>query len=70
VIHSSDERLQSVNEENAYRRLEALIAGAVRLPKKRRPTQPTKASEEERLKTKKLQGTKKSYRRTVGDGLD
>jgi ribosome-associated protein len=66
VIHSSDERLQSVNEENAYRRLEALIVGAVRLPKKRRPTQPTKASEEERLKTKKLQGAKKNNRQTAG----
>jgi ribosome-associated protein len=67
VIHASDERLQSVNEENAYRRLEALIAGAVRLPKKRRPTRPTKASKEERLKTKKRQGAKKSCRQTVRD---
>jgi ribosome-associated protein len=67
VIQSSDERLQSVNEGNAYRRLEALIVGAVRLPKKRRPTRPTKASEEERLKTKKLRGAKKSNRQTARD---
>jgi ribosome-associated protein len=54
VIQSSDERLQSINEENAYKRLEAMVISAAKLQRKRRPTRPTKASREERLKIKKL----------------
>jgi ribosome-associated protein len=62
VIQSDEERLQSKNEENAFIRLEKIIVSQARLPKKRRPTRPTKASKERRLSTKKLHGLKKSNR--------
>jgi ribosome-associated protein len=67
VLQSSEERSQSINEEKAFARLESLILLSARLPKKRRPTKPTKASKERRLVSKKLQGLKK-LRRTVFDG--
>jgi ribosome-associated protein len=65
LVQSSDERLQSVNEANAYQRLEALIVSAAKLPKKRRPTRPSKAKKEERLKIKKLNSLKKTNRQTA-----
>jgi ribosome-associated protein len=65
VIQSDEERLQSKNEENAFSRLEKIIVSQARLPKKRRPTRPTKASKERRLNTKKLHGQKKSNRQNT-----
>jgi ribosome-associated protein len=65
VIQSDEERLQSKNEENAFSRLEKIIVSQARLPKKRRPTKPTKASKERRLSTKKLRGQKKSNRQNT-----
>jgi len=62
VIHSDEERSQRTNLERAYFRVEALIAGAARLPKHRRPTKPSKAAREQRLNVKKLQGLKKKRR--------
>jgi ribosome-associated protein len=67
IVQSSGERLQSVNEKAAFRRLEAAIVSAARIPKKRRPTRPTKASKENRLKTKKITGLKKNDRRAIYD---
>jgi ribosome-associated protein len=62
VIQSDEERLQSRNEAIGFNRLERLVVTAARLPKKRRPTKPTRASKEARLKTKKLHGLKKNRR--------
>jgi len=62
VITSDEERSQRVNLERAYFRLEALIVAAAKLPKKRRPTKPSKAAREKRLKDKKRQGQKKTDR--------
>jgi len=63
VIHSDEERSQRTNLERAYFRAEALIAGAARLPKQRRPSKPSKAARERRLNVKRLQGLKKARRR-------
>jgi len=63
VINADEERSQHTNLERAYTRMEALIASAARLPKKRRPTKPSRAAREERLKTKRLHSLKKSSRR-------
>jgi ribosome-associated protein len=62
VITSDEERSQRVNLERAYFRLEALIVAAARLPKKRKPTKPSKAAKEKRLQAKKRQGQKKAER--------
>jgi ribosome-associated protein len=66
ILTSDEERSQRVNLERAYFRMEALIAAAARLPKQRRPTKPSKAAKEKRLKAKKRQGLKKSERAFYG----
>jgi len=65
VITSDEERSQRINLERAYFRLESLIAAAARLPKKRKPTKPSKAAKEKRLEAKKRQGQKKAQRAAV-----
>jgi len=63
ILSSEEERSQRTNLERAYFRMETLIASAARLPKKRRPTKPSKAAKEARLQAKKRQGQKKAERR-------
>ena len=62
VITSDEERSQRINLERAYFRMEALIASAAKLPKKRKPTKPGKAAKEKRFQAKKLHGQKKAER--------
>jgi len=65
IVISDEERSQRINLERAYFRMEALISGAARLPKHRRPTKPTKAAKEKRLKAKKHNSEKKSERKKL-----
>lgn len=62
VITSEEERSQRINLERAYFRMEALITVAARLPKRRKPTKPSKAAKEKRLQAKKRQSLKKAER--------
>jgi ribosome-associated protein len=62
VIASDEERSQRTNLERAYFRMEALIATAARIPKRRRPTKPSKAVKEKRFQAKKRQARKKAER--------
>jgi len=62
VITSDEERSQKTNLERAYLRMEVLIASAAQLPKRRRPSKPSKAAKEARLQTKKCQAQKKADR--------
>jgi ribosome-associated protein len=62
VIQCDEERSQGMNQEKALARMEILVISAAKLPKKRRPTKPTRASREARLVSKKLQGRKKQTR--------
>jgi ribosome-associated protein len=62
VITSDEERSQKVNLERAYSRMNTLVTFAARLPKKRKPTKPSKAAKEKRLESKKKQGIKKAER--------
>jgi ribosome-associated protein len=64
VISSDEERSQRTNLERAYFRVEALLTSAALLPKHRRPTKPSKASREQRLRVKQLQARKKALRHT------
>ena len=63
VIHSSEERSQRINLERAYIRMETLLVNAARLPRLRRPTKPSRAAREERLRSKRLRALRKAERR-------
>jgi ribosome-associated protein len=63
VIAASEERSQRTNLERAYARMETLIVNAARLPRLRRPTKPSRAAREERLRSKHCRGLKKAERR-------
>ena len=63
IIAASEERSQRTNLERAYARTETLIVNAARLPRLRRPTKPSLAAREERLRSKRRRGLKKAERR-------
>ncbi|QBF29813.1 alternative ribosome rescue aminoacyl-tRNA hydrolase ArfB [Thalassococcus sp. S3] len=62
VIQCDETRSQARNREIARTRLAELIRQALEVPKKRRPTRPTKGSVERRLKAKKARGEVKALR--------
>ncbi|HWL40821.1 MAG TPA: alternative ribosome rescue aminoacyl-tRNA hydrolase ArfB [Gemmatimonadaceae bacterium] len=61
-VVASDMRSQSRNRELAEERLAELVRRALVIPRKRRPTKPTRASKEARLEEKKRQARKKRDR--------
>lgn len=63
VLMSEEERSQSQNRDLAIARLQSLVAQALRVPKKRRPTRPTRASKLKRLESKKQRSKIKSGRK-------
>ena len=65
VIQCDETRSQMRNREIARARLVDLIRKALVVPKKRRPTRPTKGSVERRLKAKKVRGEVKALRGRV-----
>lgn len=60
----SDTRSQHRNREIAEKRLNDVVRLALIVPKKRKPTKPTRAAKEKRLDAKKLHSRKKKNRRT------
>lgn len=60
---AQDSRSQSRNRELALDRLAAKIAAALRVPKHRRPTGPTRASKQRRLSAKRQRADLKRARR-------
>lgn len=64
---AQDERSQLRNRDAAISRLQELVSAALVIPKKRRPTKPTKASKEKRLEQKKQRGHLKRERRKTDD---
>lgn len=60
---AQDARGQSRNRELALDRLAAKLAAALRVPKHRRPTKPTRASRRRRLEQKRRAGERKRSRR-------
>ena len=62
-ISSESERTQERNREEALERLRELLVRAVTIPKKRRPTKPSKAAKQRRLQGKKHRSQIKSRRR-------
>lgn len=62
-VVASDMRSQSRNRELAEERLVEMIRRALIIPKKRRPTKPSRAAKEARLEEKKRLSNKKRERR-------
>ncbi|MEY4123373.1 MAG: hypothetical protein RLZZ457_2211 [Pseudomonadota bacterium] len=65
VIKSQEHRSQDMNRIEALARLMELVQSVAKPPKKRRPTQPTYASKQRRLESKKKQSDTKSQRSKV-----
>ena len=67
VIKSQQHRSLERNREEAIARLQALVAAAAHVPKKRRPTRPTRGSKVRRLESKKRHSQLKAQRSRVFD---
>ncbi len=65
VIKAQQSRSQIKNREHAISRLVKMIDAAARIPKKRRPTKPTKAAKERRLLSKNRRSKIKQMRKKV-----
>jgi ribosome-associated protein len=66
-VVSSARRSQQQNREAAEARLAELVRGALVVQKRRRPTRPTRASKEERIKDKRKRSETKRLRRSDGE---
>jgi ribosome-associated protein len=68
VIKAQTHRTQEKNRDEALGRLQELVLAASRVPKKRVPTKPTRASKQRRIDTKKKTSTTKRMRgKPTGD---
>jgi len=65
TIKAQQFRTQERNREDAFTRLRELIQRAATPRKKRKPTTPSKASQNRRIQHKKRQGRLKTLRRTI-----
>ncbi|MDX1381813.1 MAG: alternative ribosome rescue aminoacyl-tRNA hydrolase ArfB [Xanthomonadales bacterium] len=62
VIKAQNHRTQERNRQEALERLRQLILAATRVPRKRKPTRPSRASKEKRLDEKKKRAQLKKQR--------
>jgi ribosome-associated protein len=67
LIDAREHRTQGQNRDAARARLAALVELAMRPPKKRTKTRPTRAAKERRLESKKKRSITKERRRPIGD---
>ena len=67
IIKAQEFRSREKNRGEALRRLEQLVASVAVLPKKRRPTRPTRSSVAKRLESKARHASLKAGRRMSGD---
>ena len=67
IIKAQEYRSQEHNRESALRRLQDLIKSAVVIPKKRKPSKPTRSSQRKRLDSKSKRGQIKVSRGKVTD---
>jgi ribosome-associated protein len=66
-VVASDTRSQLRNRDLAEARLSELVRRALLVPKKRKPTRPTRGSREARLDAKRRHSRKKTLRRDTSD---
>lgn len=67
IIKAQQYRSQEKNREEALRRLREIIDSVTRLPRKRKPTRPTRSSQQKRLDSKIRRGRDKAMRGKVTD---
>lgn len=67
VIKAQEHRTQEKNKEEALKRLQELIKSVAVLPRKRKPTKPTRSSHKKRLDSKSKRGQLKSIRGKIED---
>ena len=67
VIKAQSHRSLDRNREEAFARLQSLVAAAAHLPKARKPTRPTRSSKVKRLENKKRHSRIKALRSRVFD---
>ena len=67
VIKAQQHRSLEMNRAEALSRLQALVEAAAFVPKKRRPTRPTRGSKERRIESKQRRGRIKVQRGRVRD---
>jgi ribosome-associated protein len=67
VIKAQEHRSQEQNREDALNRLQTLIKQAIVVPKKRKPSRPTRSSQRQRLDSKSKRGEVKARRRKVSE---
>ena len=67
IAVAQDERSQARNRELALERLQGRLTAALAVPRPRRSTRPTAASEQRRLEGKRRQAARKRDRRAPGD---
>lgn len=65
VIKSQQHRSQERNREAALQRLQQMVKAVAMVPKRRRPTKPTKGSQKRRLEGKAQRSQLKSLRKKV-----
>jgi ribosome-associated protein len=66
VIKSQQHRSLEMNRAEAIARLQALVAAAAYVPKKRKPTRPTRSSQKKRMEGKRRRGQIKALRAKSG----
>ena len=67
VIKAQTTRSQEQNKQEAIERLQALVDSVALLPKRRKPTKPTKSSERKRLEGKATRGDVKKSRGRISE---
>jgi ribosome-associated protein len=67
VIKAQEYRSQEKNREEALSRLQELIQSAVVIPKRRKPSKPTRSSQRKRLDSKSKRGQIKTLRSKIED---
>ena len=67
VIKSQQHRSLEMNRAEAIARLQALVAAAAYVPKKRKPTRPTRSSQMKRLESKTRRSRVKALRGKIFD---
>ena len=67
VIKAQQHRSQDMNREEALARLNELVQSAAFVPKKRRPTKPSRSAKKKRVEGKVLRGRIKALRGKVVD---
>jgi ribosome-associated protein len=67
VIKAQEHRSQEQNREDALKRLQDLIKAAIVVPKKRKPSRPTRSSQRKRLDSKSKRSDIKARRGNVSD---